>query len=205
MNELYEALKGFTDVPLAILSFIFALLCRKNHTSKDWTTLFFVVAAAALLGAFVHGVALPPLVGALIWVVLYPLLFEAVRRFGVVFGAFADGQNKPSPRPIWIAEILLYIGAVAMMFAIYKNASLNFDILVFIAFAVIVFVYTLARMVKSPKLPKLAIAFVVLLAVPVLLQAFEAFIPYAVVIEHTFLAIALFIAYRIALTTKTKE
>ena len=200
MNELYEALKGFTDLPLAVLAFLFAVLCKKHATPKGWATLYAIIGVAATLGAFVHGVALPPLVGALVWVVLYPLLFEAVRRFGVVFAAAVDHTYKPSPRGVFIAELLFYLAALAALFLLLPYQILNYDILLFAIFAVLIFIQTAIRIFRAPKLSKLTVLFLALLAIPLLLQIFESVIPYAVVIEHTFLAVELYIAYRIART-----
>lgn len=198
MNELYEALKGFTDLPLAILSLIFGILCYKKMKNKAWATLFFIIAVAATLGAVVHGIALPDLAAKMIWVVLYPLLFEAVRRFGVLFGAYLDKENKPLSSILIPLEIALYIGA---LFALFLNSKLH-DILVFAVYAVIVFIIAAVRVVRAMPLPKLVTVFLVLLAFPILLQICESFIPYAVVIEHSILVVEFAIAYRFAITSE---
>lgn len=193
MNELHEALKGFTDLPLAVLSLIFALLLRKNAAAKAWSRLFAFVAGAATLGSIVHGLALSPFWSAVTWTVLHPLLFESVRRFGLVFATFVDKKERRSPPAVFAAEAGFYLFCLALLYTIPPN-----DIYPFAAFAVLIFVQTTVAIARAPRLPKSATWFLVLLAIPLLLQIGETVIPYAVVIEHLFLALDLYIAYRIA-------
>jgi len=199
MNELYEALKGFTDIPLAVLALIFAVLLRKKGADRRWSTLFFIVAAAAVLGSVVHSIALSRVADAVVWTVLHPFLYEAARRFGLLFSSFIDKQEHRSAPAVFVAEIGFYLAGLPLLYLIPHN-----DIYSFAAFAVLIFIQTLVPILKAPKLPPLAIVFLVLLAIPLLLQIGENIIPYAVVVEHLLLALDLYIAYRIALTVETE-
>ncbi len=194
MNELHEALKGFTDLPIAALALLFAILLRKKNASKDWSTLFFIVACAGLLGSIVHGIALSRVADAVVWTILHPFLFEAVRRFGLVFATFIDKKERKSAKAVYVVEVFFYLAGLPLLYLIPHN-----DIYAFAAFAVLIFIQTVVAIAKAQKLPKIAVCFLVLLAIPLLLQIGETVIPYAVVIEHLFLALDLYIAYRIAL------
>lgn len=200
MNELYEALKGFTDVPLAILSLIFGFLCHSKMKSKDWSTLFFCISITAFLGAFVHGVALPTIVAHFIWLFLYPFLFESVRRFGVLFPSLADKQKIPSSHIVLLLEMICYVVALVFLFSIG-----DYDIYIFAVFAVIVLLLAIVRIIKVPKIPKMVTVFLILVSIPLLLQICESFIPYAVVIEHSFLAVELYLAYRMAIFSERDQ
>ena len=199
MNEIHEAMKGFTDVPIAALSLLFALLLRKKNASKDWSALFFLVACAGALGAVVHGLALSRAASAVVWTVLHPFLYESVRRFGLLFPSFIDGKERRSAPAVFAAEIGFYLAGLPILYLFPPN-----DIYPFAAFAVLIFIQTVVAIVRAPRLPRLAVWFLVLLAIPLLLQIGETVIPYAVVIEHLFLALDLYIAYRIALTAKSE-
>ena len=192
-NEIGEAMKGFTDLPIAALSLLFGILLVKKNAKKDWSTLFFIVACAGVLGSVVHGVALSRVADAVVWTVLHPFLYEAVRRFGLVFSSFVDKKERKSPRTVFLVEIAFYLAGLPLLYLIPHN-----DIYSFATFAVLIFVQTVVAIARAPHLPKLAVWFLVFLAIPLLLQIGETVIPYAVVIEHLFLALDLYIAYRIA-------
>ena len=200
MNEWYEALKGFTDLPLAVLSLVFALLLRKKGVKNGWPTLFALVAGAAALGAVVHGIALTPFWSTVVWVVLHPLLFESVRRFGLIFATYVDKKDRRSHPVVFAVEAGCYLLCLVLLVTVPPN-----DIYPFAAFAVLIFIQTVVAMSKAPSFPKRAAWFLVILAVPLLLQIGETVIPYAVAIEHLFLALDLYLAYRMALTWKTEE
>ncbi len=199
MNELHEALKGFTDLPIAALALLFALLLQKKHQNRDWATVFFLVAGAGTLGSVVHGLALSRVADAVVWTVLHPFLYEAVRRFSLLFATFVDKKERHSPPAVFVAEIGFYLAGLPLLYLIPHN-----DIYSFAAFAVLLFIQTAVAMARAPKIPRLALVFLALLAVPLLLQIGETVIPYAVVIEHGFLALDLVIAYRIAVASKAE-
>ena len=199
MTEIYEALKGFTDIPLAILSLIFGIILVKKRRT-GWGILFLTVAVAAVMGTVAHAVAIPTVALNLLWTVLYVFLYEAIRRFGCLTVALITGESRPEPRVIFCAEGILYILTLLWM---WLGWPLN-DILVLVVFMVMIFVRVTVCIVRTRHVPRSLCLLMGILLIPILLQMFESVIPYAVVAEHTLLALSLCVAFAIALHTPQK-
>lgn len=193
MTVLYEALKGFTDLPIAVLSLIFGLLTAKKN--KNGAILFFLISFAAFLGTAVHVIDFSPFINKAIWVILYPLLFEAVRRASLFISSFVKGKKQSENKIIFAVELPLLAAAIIIMYLID-----DYDMLVFGAFALICLLRCAGSFLGVKKIPRPAIFLVILLIFPIILQAFSKVIPYAVVFEHIVIAFLLYTVYKMAKT-----
>lgn len=196
MSEIYEALKGFTDIPIAVLSLVFGIILSHNETSKKRAPIFFLLSVSAFAGAAVHILDLKDFYKKLVWIFLYMLLFETVRHFGNFLCEFIS-NDKNDGHYIYAAESVLYILAVVFMLFVNK-----FDMIFFILFGALQIIRIALCAFKVKRVPKLAILLFVSLIFPILLQAFESFIPYAVVIEHLILTADLCIVFFMAKNMK---
>lgn len=191
MTDLTESLKGFTDLPIFLLGLIFALLVLKKN--KKWALLFFLISFTSLFGAAVHIFSFKISVLNFLWVILYPLLFETVRNASLLLSAYIYGQDKKENRVIFIFEIILYIAAVAAMYICGK-----YDMIFFATFAAVCLFRTAVSFFKTEKTPKKAVALVILLMFPLILQILSGVIPYAVIFEHLCILGLLFVTFKIA-------
>ncbi len=185
-------LKGLTDLPIALISLVFALLLAKK-TDKQWSILFFFIATGGLLGTVVHTFALSVLLNRLIWVVLYVILFEIVRRFALIMVWCASGEKQKERIPVYATECVVY--AVTLIFLFQGSID---SIYVFVVFAALILFRTVVAMLKFRRTPLKVNLFVAGLLVPLLLQAVSDLLPYAVVYEHIAIIIELFVAFLVA-------
>lgn len=191
MAQLYEMLKGLSDIPIALIALVFGVLLRKKN--KEWSSLFLLITVSAVLGAVVHTFDFPRVWNRVIWIVLYIFLYELIRRFAHLMVCYISGRAERERTLVYILEALLYGVTVVFMFAV----SIN-DIYILVLFALIMLVRVVTSMVKfAPALFKARLLMAVLLF-PLVLQALEEVIPYAVLIEHIILAAALCIAFSMA-------
>lgn len=184
-----EILKGISDVPIAVLALVFGMILRKRKRA-EWPDLFLLIAVSAFSGAAVHMFDFPLTANRIIWVFLYVLLFELIRRFALIMTCCISGTGKDERTPVYAAEALLYCVTVAVMFTLDIN-----DILVFVVFAVLMFARVAACFVRyrpSPVRPKVLM---LMLSCPLLLQALAPVLPYAVFAEHVLLVFALCFAF----------
>lgn len=195
MNAIAESMKGFTDLPIAALCFIFGGLAWKMK-SANYAKLFCLVGVAAVLGSVVHVIAMPALAVQIIWTFLYPLLFESVRYFSELFSAYNLKDNSPLNRPILLAEILLCLGCLLCLWI--WNA---FDMLFLILFAVICGARIVAAFIRSPEKRPKAILIMASFPFAIIFQTLEEVMPYSIVGEHIVFMIMLVDVYLIAKET----
>ncbi len=192
MNELPEMLKGLTDIPLALAACLFGILLTRRKAGGKWAALFFLISVSAVLGTAVHVFAMPQAVWTVVWMILYVLLFEAIRRFGQLMTAYITGQKRQEYRAVRITEIALYLFTVSGMFFLPFN-----EILVFVFFAVLQFARIMIALIRYPQAPADAKRLPVFVVLPLVIQALSGVIPYAVVMVHILLIAALFAVYLI--------
>lgn len=191
MNPFAEAIKGITDLPIAGICLILGILCRKKN--RAWSALFLLIGISAVLGAVAHIFALPQVASNGIWIVLYALLYECVRRFASLYCAYLTGE-KPTVHPvIRVTEFVLYLLSGILLLAVGK-----YDIYVFAAFACICLIQVVICFVKVRKPNKNAVALLALLFPPLIFQLLAAVVPYAIVWEHICIVLTLMIAYCVA-------
>lgn len=94
MNSIYEALKGFTDIPSAVVALVLGLLALRRR-DREGAALFLIIAAGGFLGSAVHIFELPELIRRIVWVFLHMALFEAVLRFTLLFSSFSAAAESP--------------------------------------------------------------------------------------------------------------
>ena len=191
MAELYEMLKGLSDIPIALISFVFGLLLWKKR--KEWSLLFLLIAVSAVLGAVVHTFDFPRAWNRVIWIVLYIFLYELIRRFAHLMVCYVSGKAERERTPVYILEAVLYAVTLVFMFCVDIN-----DIYVFVVFAAVMLVRVACASVRFRPVPFKAGLLMAVLIFPLALQALEAVIPYAVLIEHIILAASLCIAFVMA-------
>lgn len=191
MNGISEAMKGFSDLPIAAICLIFGFLAWRG--AKKHAVLFFEIAAAAVIGAAVHIFQMPVPVRDAVWIVLYPVLFELVRRFACLFSGYIAGRETPDGRAVFLTEGALCLLSVGFMLFVRK-----YDMYFFIAFGAFCAVRIIRTVLSARRLPTKA--GIILAAVPVilLLQGFSTRIPYAVVYEHVIIAGLLVVFFLIA-------
>lgn len=195
MTQFVEAAKGLTDLPIAVLSLIFAVLSFKKDNNK-WGLVFLLTGVSGILGTVVHTFILTDLVKNIIWTVLYIILFESIRRFAVCLIALVR-KPENQEKILTAAEIVLYFVCIILL---YLNGKT--DILVLLVFAVICLCTLVYDLIKYKYKGKEIYMLFGFLCIPVVLQVFAAKYPLFVVIEHLFLFIALFIVYGISKAKK---
>ncbi len=191
MTDFYEAVKGYTDIPIAVVSLVLGALSVKHK--RQWGILFFLVGIASAMGTVVHSVSFSKGVKNGIWVFLYVLLFESVRRFTYLFLLYIENGEKHKERSLFVLEIVFYITAVIMLFI-----HGHIDIYIFSAFAGICIIKIVMTCIKEKRYPKTVKGLLLLLIPPVALQFFDGVIPFAVVFEHAFIIAELFAVYKIS-------
>lgn len=196
MTEFSEAVKGFTDIPIAALAAVFGMFSAKKHFKAGWTPFFFLLSVTAIAGAAVHIINMPQLAKDIFWTALYIVLFECVRRFAKLMCALLGGGDCGFHAEL-AAEALLYICAVLFMFFLHK-----YDMLFFALFCVIELVKLVFCAVRAKTVPKAVYLLVSLLVFPIMLQVFSKQIPYAVVYEHIFITAELVIVFYLAAKDK---
>ena len=174
MNEFSEAIKGLTDIPIALLSFVLFLLIRKKG-KKQWSRIFLFVAVAGFLGAIVHTFRVSVWQMRLLWIVLYVFLFELVRRFALAATSYISGKSSGEKKLVYGMEAAAYLISVTVLFLFP-----GYDIYAFVVFAAILFVRVLVCLIKTKNAPKDMWALILFLVLPIALQALADFIPYAV-------------------------
>lgn len=189
MNNIYEALKGFTDIPSAVVALVLGLLALRRR-DREGAALFLIIAAGGFLGSAVHIFELPELIRRIVWVFLHMALFEAVLRFTLLFNSFLSGGRKSRAKQFRFLEVVLYFGAVAAVLACGRR-----DMLFFIAFSAVCMVQLIICMIKADKKPKRALVLITFIPLLLILQTFSKIIPYSVVFEHAIITMILFIIY----------
>jgi len=191
MNPIQETMKGITDIPLALLALLFgAMLWRRQ--SRDWAKLMILIGAAGVLGALVHMFTLAERSRQIIWIVLFLLMYEVVRRFAKLMVEYSTENDRREPAVVWVAAAALYGVSIAALFFSQKLAMT-----VFIVFAAIMFSRIAVNLARCGFTPKKASELMLVVLVPIALQAFSGIIPGAVVMEHLILMAALLLVYRI--------
>ena len=199
MNPISEVMKGITDLPLALLAVAFGLLLRKKE-KNGWATLFFLVAAAALMGAAVHIIRIRKPYLQLLWVILYALLFESIRRFSLLTVTHISDCPTEEQTAVWAAEAVLYLGSVLLLFLADGR-----DIYLFVVFMAVMFCRIVVCLIRYGFRPAKVTGLMSLLLVPIVLQALAALIPFAVVAEHMILAVAQVVTYAIGKNERSRE
>ncbi|MBQ0084601.1 MAG: hypothetical protein KBS52_07585 [Clostridiales bacterium] len=195
MNELYEALKGLTDIPLAILSAICGILLFKIKL-KHKSIFFFSISVTAVMGTVVHVFSFSKLTKNLIWLFLYLLFYESIRRFTLLFLSLLKGTTNK--KFLFVCEIILYLITVVIMFT-----GLGFDMIILCVYSAICICILFAALLKCRPLPKKIIGFLMLPSAAAIFQALRSFIPYSAVIAHGILFTAILIFYFIVKENNT--
>lgn len=193
MNEINEALKGFSDLPIAAVSLVFGILAAKREKIKGFSVLFFIISAASVLGAAVHIFSTSKLSYKAIWSVLYLLLYEAARRFSHLFSEYIAGSCTGESKIVIAAELCLY----AMTVLCWSQLG-GYKMLCLIAFSVLCIGRIVLCIVKSKRLPGKATVLLLLSSVALILQALSGYIPYAIVYEHIVMTVVVVMVYLIS-------
>lgn len=199
MNEITEMLKGLTDIPIALLALVFGIILLKKRI-KNWSRLFFLIAVSAVMGTVVHVFTLTPVLYGILWIILYILLFESIRVFTHLMIGYVSGTYEKEKLPVFISEAVLYITAVILLLV-----PEMYDIYALVVFMMLMMARLIACIVQRKKVPKSIAVLVVLLIVPIALQACAGMIPYAVAAEHMFLLAALSVVFEIAVKKREKD
>lgn len=193
MYEFSEAIKGFSDIPISVIALVLGLFARKRETTKGFSLLFILVSFAAFVGALVHIFKVPHIVKTAVWVFLYFVLYECVKRFTFLFVKYIKkGEN--TPKFISFAEYPFYL--LSVIFLIFVK---DYDMLFFVFFSAVCIITITYILIKEKRITRNVLIFILIIPVVVLFQAFSRFIPYAVLFEHIVIAALLFLVYLMAI------
>lgn len=190
MSGIDEALKGFTDIPIALVAFALFLCARKHKKPEDLAVLFLMISLTALVGAVMHIFVFPTAAGRIVRVLMHTLMYDAIFRFIVMFTVYLCDEHNLNVRHLRMLGVFLYICSAAAVL-IFED----YDMLFFIAFASVGVVLFIISIVKAKGLRPAAALLFSLLPVLLLLQSFSGRLRFAVVLEHLIITGALFIVY----------
>jgi len=199
MNDIHEVMKGATDLPIALIALLIGLLLRKKR-SKDWGLLFQLVAVSGLLGAAVHMFALPMLGLQLTWMLLYILLFESIRRFSLLMAGYLSKTQIREKTAVYWTEGILFLAAAVTLF-LHQGKDIYF----LVVFMVIMVTRIIISLFRTGFASKKANALIVIVLVPVVLQAVAELLSAAVVMEHLCIIAGEVIAGRIGTECAEQE
>lgn len=192
MNDFYEVIKGFTDVPLALVTLVFGILSKRNNR-KEWGDLFLLIFLTASLGAVAHAFELPKVLWRSMWAVIFAGLFEIVFKFTKLFSRYVNSSINFNEKTFRCLQVILCFAAIIAVAGFgYK------EMLIFVVYSFCNIVFLARCLIRRSNVPKKATFFVSLLSVVLLMQAFSTMIPYAVDIEHIVLTMILFVLYSIS-------
>lgn len=186
----YELWKGLTDLPLALLAAVFGVLLYRKK-SLAWSKFFFLAAIAGIGGITVHCLALPRRTVCALWIFLYVILYEVIRRMAFLL-VEAIGKTKETSLFLPVSEGILYVITVIGLYTFPFN-----EIYVLVVFIGLVLIRVAVCAVRHLPLTKNVRLLLCLLPASALCQALSGILPYAVVWEHLLLGAALYAAYRI--------
>ena len=191
LNSFAECLKGLTDVPLAVIALILGIILRCNTAvRRGWSDLLFLIALSALLGIAVHTFAIPRPYLSILWLVLYPALFELVRLFSQLIMECVSGDRMKEKCLVRMIELVLCTVAVVLNFM--ANEA---DIFVFALFCFMLLFRMLACILRCKGAPGRVTVLLILLTVSLLLLALKYVIPNSVPMSHIICTVSLFIIY----------
>lgn len=192
MNGFYEALKGFTDVPIALVALAFWILSKRNNR-KEWGNFFLLLFLTASLGAVAHAFALPEALWRSIWAVVFAGLFEIVFLFTKLFGRYVNSSINFNEKTFrWLQVVFCLAAIIAVAGFGHK------EMLIFVVYSFCCIAFLVRCFIGTSNVPQNATIFVLLLPVLLLMQTFNTVIPYAVDIEHIVLTVMLFVLYSIS-------
>jgi len=186
-----EILKSITDLPIAIVCLIFAIiLLRAKSDKKGWGIFFALTFVSAALGAVVH--AIEPYTGLykVLWAIEYLFIYESIRWFGILLVAYAKREDYHNIRNMMIVEIWCFLFSVILM--LYGN---SLDIYFVVVFGLIVLLWLVIEMYKNERfnIKLIIICFCALMAGT--FQALKNTMTYGVVIGHVFIVAAVVVLY----------
>lgn len=192
MNEFQEAIKGFTDLPIAVVALIFSVMLKRKG-KESFAELFGLTALSAVAGALVHIFKFTSTAKNLIWIGLYLALFEAIRRFAYLMSNYIKAEQKPEKIFFYSLEGVLYLLAVVLMLFAGK-----FDMACLLVFGAVNVLRILISAVKSKRMPLKVVMLLVFAVFGIAFQFSSGTLPFAVVYEHALIFAMLFTVYLIA-------
>lgn len=198
LNTPEEMWKGLSNIPIALLALICAvlLLCRKG-VKNEWIAVCFLGTFCSIMGITVHTFLIDKPLIQFLWMFLYILLFELTRIFSHRLVCFIANNDEKEKIPVIIIEAVLYAAAAVLLFV--WNGK---DIFMLVVFAFLEILRIVVCLIKHPKAPLSVKLLLADMALSMVFLALEDFIPYAVVFCHLLIAAALFIYYVIAIKDK---
>ena len=194
LNSVEEIWKGLSNAPIAVCALIVGvLLLLKKGVKWEWRAICLEGAFASFCGMFVHTFKINETYRRIFWVFLYALLFELIRLFSHRVSVYITQKEKHEYITVRIIELVLYVAAAALLVILNR-----FDMIMLIIFALLCVLRVVMAFVKYPKAPTLLKVLMGVALLAIITLAFENIIPYAVVVCHILIAIAIVIYYFIA-------
>lgn len=191
-----DFLTGLSDLPLCLAAGVFGFLAAKQK-NKRLAVLFFLITVSAILGTLAHLYFYKPPAKIIVWTVLYPLLYESIRLFYVLYVNACKGTPVLKPYIIYIIESACCLTSLILLYC-----GSRYDIFMLALFGFICLLLIAASFIKLKKLPKSAALLIALCVLCAVMQMLGRFLMYNAVIEHALLLAALVIAY---LSMKNKK
>ena len=134
--------QSLTDLLLGLilLPMILALCLQKtNHRAlrRRWNVFFAFLSAASIFGFIAHFCCRTPESFRTIWIILYPLMFEAVNAFVLLAVELVTHGARPSRRDSVILHLVALVACVAVL-SIWFTYSNALDIRIFTGYALVV-------------------------------------------------------------------
>lgn len=194
-TETEELWKGLTDLPIALLAFVFyGLFFRyKNERGAAWRLVFLLLGIAGTLGASVHIFVMNRIVWDILWIILYVFLYETVRRFlALMAGIVTLGRhlNAGETRFILILEAVLFLGSAVLV--VLDGMA---DIYLFVFFSLLAIAPVVWGSFTGAGTNRTVKTLVILLTLAAVSQIVKELIPYGVVIGHTLILASLTFVY----------
>lgn len=191
MNEFYEAIKGFTDIPLALVALVLGILSKRNK-KEDWGDLFLLIFMTSIIGTATHTFVLPEILWRALWSVTFAGLFEIDYIFTKLFSNYLNSSVEFNVRRFRYLQLAFCLAAILAVAGFGRK-----EMMIFVAYSFCCFAHLAKCAFMTSTVHKKAILFI---SLPLLLmmQAFNTVIPYAVAIEHIALTMILFVLYSIS-------
>lgn len=193
MRDFNQVLTGLTDIPVAAAAFILAFLVKKKNKVR-YSVLFFHTGAAAITGFTVHTFLFSQTVTALIWVFLYPVIFEAVFEFVLLYAPYFYSGSDPHAVLFRIIQIVCCVCAAAAVAFFGK-----YDMFFLIIFSLFCLAYIAGCIIRSKKPSGKTVSLTLLVTFILILQAASGIIPFATAAEHFLVIAVMIILYFVSL------
>lgn len=202
---LSEAAKGISDLPIAILSFVFFSVLAKDGKKSHWTPVFGLLSIVSLLGAVAHIFEFSYISHNILWSIVYLVMDITILLTHYAFVSDATENREPVKKHKKMLQIISAIAYPIILVFLWAVPDTHLDMIVFVIYAFLMILpIILVSFKKSPIARKLR-CIVLMLLITGILQGFKPFQSFSIVVEHIIILFALVITFSIAYKSQTIE